>query len=191
MLEALTHPNVLPHVLAGLVLLSRIGDAVSTYLVTPTLALEMNVVARRGGWPVILLSLLACVVPYYHTGFGVAVLTASFLATGSNLSRCWIARALGERAYRAVFVGAARRATKGVAVASVLASAACPALVGMLLMWLSGSGQWGYWFGFGMLAYGVAMAVHGCLFLVRLFRDAARGELAASAAYAREEGEDT
>ena len=40
--------RTLPHLLAVLVLVSRIGDALSTYLLSPTLLLEMNVIVSRG-----------------------------------------------------------------------------------------------------------------------------------------------
>jgi hypothetical protein len=165
--------RTLPHLLAVLVLTSRIGDALSTYLLSPTLLLEMNVIVSRGGWSIALLSLLVSLVPYYSTGLGVVVLTTSFLATGSNLSRCWVARALGEAEYRAIFLRAASRAKRSSALILVLASAACPAFVGSLLMWFSGSeAEWGYWFGLGIALYGVAIALHGSNFVFQLFHEA-------------------
>ena len=165
--------RTLPHLLAVLVLASRIGDALSTYLLSPTLLLEMNVIVSRGGWSIALLSLLVSLVPYYSTGLGVVVLTTSFLATGSNLSRCWVARALGEAEYRAIFLRAASRAKRSSALMLVLASASCPTFVGSLLMWFSGSEtEWGYWFGLGIALYGVAIALHGSSFVFQLFREA-------------------
>ena len=74
MIELLTDERGFPHFLAALVLLSRIGDVLSTYLVSPTLLLESNAFVRRWGWPVALLSLLFCFVPYYNTAVGVVVL---------------------------------------------------------------------------------------------------------------------
>jgi hypothetical protein len=55
------------HVLAALVLLSRIGDVVSTLLVTPTFALEANALARRFKRSVMLLGFGLVAVPYYNT----------------------------------------------------------------------------------------------------------------------------
>ena len=180
MIELLTDERGFPHFLAALVLLSRIGDVLSTYLVSPTLLLESNAFVRRWGWPVALLSLLFCVVPYYSTAVGVVVLTASFLVTGSNLSRCWLVRALGEAEYLAILLRAARHGRRGSAVAFVLASGACIVLVGLLLMWFSGGGaKWGYWFGVGIALYGAALALHGSSFMLRLFREASKGGLAA------------
>ncbi|MBI2300860.1 MAG: hypothetical protein HYU66_18275, partial [Armatimonadetes bacterium] len=38
------------HIIAGLAVCSRIADVWTTYLVTPTLKLEANALARRLGW---------------------------------------------------------------------------------------------------------------------------------------------
>ena len=54
MIELLTDERGFPHFLAALVLLSRIGDVLSTYLVSPTLLLESNAFVRRWGWPLAL-----------------------------------------------------------------------------------------------------------------------------------------
>ena len=50
MLDLLTDQRALPHLLAALVLLSRVGDVLSTYLISPTLLLESNAFVRRFGW---------------------------------------------------------------------------------------------------------------------------------------------
>src|SRR5436189_260311 len=73
-----------------------------------------------------------------------------------------------------------RHVRRGSAVAFVLASGACIVLVGLLLMWFSGGGaKWGYWFGVGIALYGAALALHGSSFVLRLFREASDGGLAA------------
>ena len=172
MIDLLTDERGFRHFLAVLVLLSRLGDVLSTYLISPTLLLESNAVVRRLGWPFAWLSVLLCAVPYYNTGVGVVVLTASFLVTGHNLSRCWIVRALGEAEYRALLVRAAKQGRRWSAVAFVLASGACVVLVGLLLMASSGTMAWGYWFGMGIVMYGGAYALHGSTFVLRLFREA-------------------
>ena len=175
MLDAFTSQPVEVHALAALVLLSRVGDVASTYLVTPTLRLETNPVARRLGWPFALAGLLVCVLPYYNTGLGAMVLTASILVTGSNLSRGWLARAVGEAEWEAIMLRAARGASRRAALSFTLAAAACPALLGVLLVAATASNEWGWYAGWGLAAYGAAMAVHGSLFVLRLFRRAAGG----------------
>jgi hypothetical protein len=49
MIEAILHADGFTHLLAFFVLLSRIGDVVSTRLVSPTLRLEANQIVRRVG----------------------------------------------------------------------------------------------------------------------------------------------
>jgi hypothetical protein len=41
----------LPHVIAFLLLIARLGDVGSTYLLSPTLKLEANPIMRRLRWP--------------------------------------------------------------------------------------------------------------------------------------------
>jgi hypothetical protein len=160
------------HILAVLLLFSRIGDVVSTRLATPTLRLETNAIARRLGWPFAAATLLVALVPYYSPPMGVALLAASLLVTGSNLSRGWVAHVLGEADFEEILLRAARRGRRRVVLGFVLAGAAHVMFAGLLLMWLSGSVGWSYWFGMGMLGYGLVMSVHGSLFVLRLFRRA-------------------
>jgi hypothetical protein len=165
-------PALSPHALAALVLLSRLGDVVSTRLATPRLALEANAVVRRLGWPFAWLTLLLALTPYLHAGFGVVVLTASLLVTAGNLSRGWAARTLGEAETMEFMLRAARRGRRAAALAFTWAASAVLALLGSLLMDLSGPEAWGYWFGFGIVVYALAIALHGTSFIVRIFRQA-------------------
>jgi hypothetical protein len=78
------------HLLALLILLARGGDIGSTYLASPNLRLETNPFIRRFRWPIALLSLALCLLPYYNTALAVMVLAPSLLVSGSNLKRsCW------------------------------------------------------------------------------------------------------
>ena len=54
----------LAHVLCGLILLGRLGDIISTWLITPKLDLEANPIVRRLGWRFAVLTVLICLVPY-------------------------------------------------------------------------------------------------------------------------------
>jgi hypothetical protein len=161
------------HLLAALVLLSRIGDVASTRLMSPALRLEANPLVRRLGWPFAYVTLLLALVPYYNTAMGVAALTTSSFATAGNLSRGWVARALGEAEIEAFALRAARRSSLRAALGFVLASAAVIVLIGGIEMMLTGDRQWGYWFGFGIVVYGFAIALHGASYTRRLFRSAA------------------
>jgi hypothetical protein len=161
------------HLLAALLLFSRLGDVISTRLVTPQLRLETNPIVRRLGWPFAVASLAIVVIPYFHAGIGVALIAGSLLVSASNLSRGWLVRALGEAEYEKVVLRAARQGSRAEALSFVIAAGAFVVITGLVLMWLTGSNSWGYWFGLGIAIDGVVLAGYGSLFVLRTFRRAA------------------
>jgi hypothetical protein len=171
-LDFLKDEAVFRHFLAALTLLSRLGDVVSTWVASPTLKLEANPVVRKLGWKFGLLTLLLALVPYYNTSLGVMVLTMSCLVTSSNFGAGWTMRTLGEDEMQAFTIRLARRSTLRTALAFVWAGAAAVAMVGLLLTWLTRPDEWGYYFGWGIMAYAFARVLHGSLAMVRLFRRA-------------------
>src|SRR5665213_2581533 len=124
------------HFLCGLILISRMGDIGSTYLVTPTLKLEANPIVRKLGWKFAWLTLLVCLVPYYSTAMGVVVLVPSLLVSASNTSKIWFVRAYGESEYQALILRLAKGSKLSHALAVVFASALFIALAGLVLLFL-------------------------------------------------------
>jgi hypothetical protein len=173
MIDAVRYADTFTHTIAALLLLGRLGDMLSTRLVTPTLRLEANPIMRRLGWRFAWFGLVVVLIPYYSLAAGIAIMAASLMVTGSNLSRGWIYRALGEAGSDEFLLRAAARTRRASAVGSVLGGAAAVIVAGVVLMWLSGSnGAPSYWFGVGLALYGVVVAVHGSLFVFRLIRRA-------------------
>lgn len=158
-----------PHLLALAVLLSRLADLGSTYLVTPSLALEGNEFVRRFRWPYAVLTLAICFVPYLDLGLGVMVLVMSLLVSAANLRSAWLVRALGETRYLELLRDAAARSGRRAVFASVLASAVLVSLTGLLLLHFYPTPSWAWYFALGLLAYAGAMALHGSTFALRLF----------------------
>jgi hypothetical protein len=178
MLQWLFEEAHFTHVLAALVLLSRVGDLVSTLLVTPTLELEANPLARRFRRVTFTLGLAIAVVPYYSTSLGVMVLVPSLLVTSSNLSRAWIARALGEQEVLAFVMRAAARSSPVSAAGFLIAAALPMALLGASLLVLSGGPEsWGYYFAWGILMYAGVMAVYPTRFALKLIRRVRQNEM--------------
>jgi len=162
------------HVLAAMLLLARLGDVVSTRLATPTLQMEANAILRRFGWRFAWLTTALCLIAYVNTVLAMIGIVVSLFVTASNLSRAWIMRALGEVEYLRMLQRAAAASTRGVAIAFILASAGTTSLAGLLLLVMSdGPDTWPYWFAAGILTYAFAVAVHGCAFVGRLYRQAA------------------
>jgi hypothetical protein len=162
----------LNHVLCVLILVSRIGDIGTTYLVTPTLALEANPIMRRLGWRFALLTLAICFVPYLSLGAGVMILVPSLMVSASNASRIWVARTMGEREYKAFLERVAAASKLRHALAGLLVSAAFVILVGsvLVLLYPDSAEDYAFWFGAGIIAYGLVIAIHGSLSLIRLFK---------------------
>jgi hypothetical protein len=164
----------LPHLLALVILLGRLGDVGSTLFVTPTLALEANVIVRRFKLVPIVLGFALCFVPYLDVRLGVMVAVPSLLVTASNLSRGWMARAIGEKEAKALLLCVARRASLPVTLGMLAIATAFFCSAALLLCYLSE--DWdslSFWFGAGMLVYAIAVGGHGSIFVTRLFREAA------------------
>lgn len=165
----------LEHVLCALLLIARVGDVATTYLVTPNLMLEANPVARKLGWPFALLTIGVCLLPYFNTALAVMALMGSFLVSASNARGIWMVRTIGEKEYLALLMNVARKSKLSHALLGTAASSFFVALAGgsVLLFYPEPSEDWGYWLGLGIVLYAGAIWIHGTLFMVRLFRRAA------------------
>jgi len=182
------HANLV-HCLFVLLLISRLGDMVSTFLVSPNLRLEANPIARRLGWRFIVGSLVVCVIPYFSPEAAVAILAPSLLVSASNLSKAWSARAMGEEGYVAHVLNLALRTTLPQALLPLWAASAFIILAGITLVLLAAE-PWNElcrWFGLGMVLYGIVQATYGALSLRAMFRRAAEVKRQ-SGAYAADGG---
>lgn len=190
--------RLLQHVLCGLILLGRIGDIISTWLITPKLELEANPVLRRLGWRFAVLTLLLCLVPYVVNPLIAVILVPPFLMiSGSNIGKIWVVRALGEKKVLEQSVEAARNSTFGKAAACALLSGAFFILTGVVLVCFSRLetdrtvvGLIAEYFGYGIATFGLAISLHGTFHLRRLFRLAA-GTSAGTSADTRSEATPT
>ena len=162
----------LEHVLCVLLLIARIGDVATTYLVTPNLVLEANPVVRKFGWPFALLTVGVAALPYLNTALAVVALMTSLLVSASNARGIWMARALGENEYMALLMKAAGKSKLSYALLGTAASSFFVALAGavVLLFYPSPDEDWGFWLGVGIVLFAAAFWLHQKLFMVRLFR---------------------
>lgn len=165
----------LEHGLALIIFIGRAGDVLSTHLVTPTMVLEANPIARRFKWPTFVLGFGLCAVPYYDVPLAVMVAIPSLLVTASNLTRVWMARALGESEMEALFLRTAARSSIKTALTMVWAAALFFVLAAGVLFWLSPDDDIAWYFGLGLALYGFIFATHSSFFFVRIFRRAREG----------------
>ena len=162
------------HVLCVLILISRLGDIISTRLVTPKLKLEANPIVRKLGWRFAIITLLLCLVPYWNTTGGIIVLVPSLLVSATNTSKIWFARAYGEQEFAELLKVLARKSKLSHALAGTIVSALFFAMVGLLLLFLcpDPNADWGYWIGIGVLTYAFIIASYGSLFFIKIFKTA-------------------
>ncbi|MBI1852040.1 MAG: hypothetical protein HYR85_17010 [Planctomycetes bacterium] len=170
--------------LCAAVLVSRLGDVLSTYFATPNLKLEANPIVRKLGWRFAVLTLLAALVPLWSTEAGIGILVASLFVWSSNCAKIWLMRALGEDEYRAMLVRAARRSKLSHALLGVYAAAFFIAFAGAVLCFFYPDPEIdsGFWFGFSIVAYAVVVALYGTLWFRRIFRSARAMDTEAGAA---------
>jgi len=166
--------NNFRHILCALLLFSRLGDVGSTYLVSPTLKLEANPLAKKLGWPFMLLSLLVCLLPYYDAGLAIMALVPSLLVSSSNISKFWMVKALGETGYSMMVSIAAAKSKKSHVLFSNLMAAFFIILAGFVLLLLCPDSRGpAFWFGTGIVLYGVITAFYGLLYFRKIFKKAA------------------
>lgn len=169
---------ILEHGLALLILLGRAGDVLSTLYVTPNMVLEANPIARRFKWPTLILGFSLCAIPYFDIPLAIMVAVPSLLVTASNLTKGWMARALGESEMERIILRAAGRGSLAVTLAMFWIAATFVIVAGAVLLWLSrGDNEMVSYFAIGLGLYGLAIAVHSTFFFIRVFRRA-RIELA-------------
>jgi hypothetical protein len=164
---------MLEHGLAFLIFLGRAGDVLSTLYITPNMVLEMNPLARRFKWPLMIAGFGLCAVPYFDTRLAIMVAVPSLLVTASNLSKGWMARALGDKEMERIVLLAATLGSLPVALAMCWIAAAFILVTACTLTWLGGwENQTISSFAIGIGVYGAAIAIHGTLFYVRVFKRA-------------------
>ena len=101
--------NNLDHFLCIMLLISRLGDVISTYLATPKLILEINPVIRKLRWPYAIFTLFICFIPYYDTTVAMIIIVPSLLVCSSNFSRIWFITTLGEKEYKKLLLAVCRK----------------------------------------------------------------------------------
>jgi hypothetical protein len=151
----------LVHIVAFATLISRLGDIGTTYLVSPTLRVEANPIARRLGWRYIFATALIALIPYRSIHGGVLVLTASFLIAASNASEAMLARFMGEENYAALNREAIQKMPLLLGLSLLCLPAIFLMMLGlmMLLLFPKSSNQWGFDMAEGTMAAAAAILI--------------------------------
>lgn len=170
MLTFLSHN--LNHLLFALLLLGRLGDVLTTYLVTPTLKLEANALARKLRWPFAWATLLVAFIAYYSPQLSIVAIVVSLLVSASNASKILTARVMGEEAYYQFTLTILAKSSPGSALLFMLLPVFFHTTLGLTLMLFYPDPlyDWGFYFALGFLTYAFAIAFHSTVFYIRLRR---------------------
>jgi len=160
--------------LAAILAIAWTVEFVSGRSMSPGLRLIANPAIARFGWRFAALGAVMPLLPFYNPIMGVMLLGPSLLVAANNLERLWFARSLGEARFAALLKEATESRRLGLAISSFIGSGLMIAVTGVMLMLLSsqGQGDWSYWFGLGLVFYGVAAGLMRTTFAVRLHRRA-------------------
>jgi len=162
----------LDHVVAGMLLLARIGDIGTTFLATPTLKLEQNPIVKKLGWPFAILTLFLCLIPYYSIPIGVIGLVVSLMVSVSNSLGLWLVRSVGETQFHALLIKAAAQANLKHSLILLMLPVIFIVLLGIsvMIIYPHPSKDWGFWFACGFFTYALVMAIYPTLAFLRMRR---------------------
>ncbi|MFT4587685.1 MAG: hypothetical protein ACI8QF_001780 [Limisphaerales bacterium] len=151
-------------VLLGVLALARVADFLSTWIATPSLAMEANPFARWLGWKWGILFNLTLCVGIALWPFGSIVLsTASVLVASRNFQSAWLIRAMGEQNYATMIAVEGGKAGRGLYAFCMLSQAALVALVGAAVIYFSRRDLIQISIGGGIVAYGFIVGFYSLL----------------------------
>jgi hypothetical protein len=163
----------LNHVFCALLFIGRLGDIVSTYIVTPKLKLEANPIVRKFKYPFAFATIFVCVVPYWNLGFGLALIVASYLISFLNISKMWFLKTLGEEDAFKLYIYIAQKSSLKLAISlSILACSFLAAIGFICLLFYPHTSDWGFYFGIGIVGFALAIQIHTIFYFKRIFRTA-------------------
>ncbi len=166
----------LPHLLAALILIARIGDIGTTYLLSPKLKLEANPIVRRFRWPYALATLLVCFIPYASEPGAVLILVGSLLVSMSNSLRLWLVRTIGEEEYYRFVVEAASRANLWESISLLFLPGIFMSLLALTvyIFYSDPNSEWGFWIAAGIFAYALVLFVYMPVSFMRFRKEASQ-----------------
>lgn len=167
----------LNHLFCVLLLIGRLGDVISTFIVTPGLKLEANPLVRKFRFPFAFATILICLVPYWNLGFGLAFIVASYLISFMNISKMWFLKTLGEdRAFKLQIYVAQNSNFKLPIILSIIACSFLAAIGVICLLFYHRTNDWGFYFGMGFIGFAAAIQIHTTFYLKRIF-EASKAEI--------------
>jgi hypothetical protein len=153
----------------GLLLLARGADFLSTWIASPTLALEGNPIAKKLGWFWgMIVNAAVCLVLAHWPMPATILITMSMLLAARNFQLAWVMRAYGEQRYRDWYLERLAETPPSIFLLCLAGQTVLFAVLGLALAWLSQlehPATLGV--GVGMFGYALAVALYTVLALRR------------------------
>ena len=155
----------------SLLLFARGMDFLSTWVATPTLALEANPIAKKLGWKLgILINLAICFGAAFYPEPAFVIITTSILVAARNFKGAWLMRTLGEARYRVWLSEASAGGSFRLQVFCLLGETALMAVVGFGILYFSRLSDITAAIGTGVIAYAIAVAFYSGLAMWKMRR---------------------
>jgi len=152
----------------GVLLFARGMDFLSTWVATPTLALEANPIAKKLGWRLgVLVNLVLCGLFALWPLPAIVIVTTSVLVAARNFQSAWLMRSMGESEYRYWMMSRLNGAPRALFFFCLFAQTGLVALLGGGLMFFSNLQLVPFAVGMGLVTYAAAILVYSSLHLLR------------------------
>ncbi len=156
----------------GLILFGRGADFFSTWVATPSLALEGNPLAKKMGWKLgAVVNLALCAGLAFWPDAAVAATTASLLVAGHNFHLAWLMRSMGEEGFRHWFTERSLESGLPLRFLCLLGETGATGLIGAGLLFWSSEESTAFAIGCGIAAYAFIVLFYTTLSLWRLRRN--------------------
>jgi hypothetical protein len=156
-------------VMVGLLAFARSMDILSTWVATPTLALEGNPIAKKLGWKWnILVSVVISIVFAFWPFSAIVVSTTFVLVAARNFQHAWQMRSQGEESYRDWHISSMRETPISLYLFCLFAQTSLIAVVGGALIYFSNPIPIPVAIGSGIILYAVAVTFFTLLSVWRM-----------------------
>jgi hypothetical protein len=170
--ESLPFPSEAYFEMLAVLLAARGLDFLSTWLATPTLALEGNPIAKKLGWgPGAVVNVIICFVFASWPVPAVIIATTGVLVAAHNFHGAWLMRSMGEREYRLWFTDQLYRSRLALYFGCLFCETLLTTIVGAAIVWFSPSDSAPFAIGVGFMAYAILVLFYSVLGALRIRRN--------------------
>jgi hypothetical protein len=143
-----------------LCIISRGLDFLSTYMVTPSLKLEANLIAKKLGWKIMgVLNIVLCFICAYSIESTIIICIVSLLVTGNNFGRGLVTKGLGEEKSRKIMNEAISKLSSGIILVFTLSYGFVYIIIGSVMIYFTKS-YIIFYIAQGVIFFGIVIIIH-------------------------------